>query len=136
VRGQDLGELLRHAARLRADRLVIDDLQAKDALAALMGAASLRGVLIGMHAPSPQTALEQLEMFAQVALGGARGSLAALIAQAFQVLVHVSLDASGARRVLSLAELRGAHGSTLDLATLYRYENGFKSTEQRASFAT
>jgi pilus assembly protein CpaF len=134
VPGQDLGELLRHAARLRADRLVIDDLPAKDALAALMGAASLRGVLIGMHAPSPATALEQLEMFAQVALGGARGSLAALIAQAFQLLVHVSLDSGGARRVLSIAELRGAHGSTLDLATLYRYDNGFKATDQRASF--
>jgi pilus assembly protein CpaF len=132
--GKSLDEVLRYAARLRADRLVIDDLRGKDALSALLGASAMRGVLVGMHAPSPAAALEQLEMFAQVALGGSRASLATLIAQAFQLLVHVSLDPNGARRVLSIAEVRGSHDGVLELTTLYRYDGGFKSTEQRAGF--
>ena len=69
---RSLDEILRHVARLRADRMVIDDLRGGDVLSALLGAASMRGVLLGMHAPSPAAALEQLEMFAQASLGGAR----------------------------------------------------------------
>jgi pilus assembly protein CpaF len=129
-----LGELLRHAARLRPDRLVIDDLNGRDALDAMLGASQARGVIVGMHAPSPAAALEQLEMFGQVALGGARTSLAALIAQAFQLLVHISTDHNNVRRVLQIAEIRGAQGSTLEVAALYRYDNGWKSSNDRPAF--
>ena len=129
-----LGELLRHAARLRPDRLVIDDLSGRDALDALLGASATRGVLVGMHAPSPTAALEQLEMFAQVALSGARATLAPLIAQAFQLLVHVSADGNNVRRVLQIAEIRGAHGSTLEVAALYRYDNGWKASSERPNW--
>jgi pilus assembly protein CpaF len=129
-----LGELLRHAARLRPDRLVIDDLSGRDALDAMLGASQARGVIVGMHAPSPAAALEQLEMFSQVALGGARTSLATLIAQAFQLLVHISTDHNNVRRVLQIAEIRGAQGSTLEVAALYRYDNGWKSSSDRPAF--
>ena len=57
-----------------------------------------------------------------------------LIAQALQLVVHVGLDAGGARRVLSIVEVRGARDSTLELTTLFRYDGGFRSTEQRAGF--
>jgi pilus assembly protein CpaF len=133
ARDRNLSELLALAARLRGDRLIIDDLQADDALGALTGAAASRGVIAAMHAASPAAAIEQLEMFAQIALGGARGSLAALIAQAFQLLVHVSADVGGTRRVLSIAEVRGARDNTLEVTALYRYDHGFKA-DSRASF--
>jgi pilus assembly protein CpaF len=129
-----LSEVLRHAARLRADRLVIDDLGAADALAVLTYASSSRGVLLGMHAPTPAAALEQLELFAQVSLAGARSSLASVLAQAFGLLVHVGFDASGTRRVLSIAELRGARDSTLDVTLLHRWDGGWKSSEHKPSF--
>jgi pilus assembly protein CpaF len=129
-----LSELLRHAARLRPDRLVIDDLSGRDALDALLGASATRGVLLGMHAASPTAALEQLEMFAQVALSGARATLAPLIAQAFQLLVHISTDNNNVRRVLQIAEIRGVHGSTLEVAALYRYDNGWKASNERPAF--
>jgi pilus assembly protein CpaF len=129
-----MAEVLRHAARLRADRLVIDDMRGTDALAVLGCAVATRGVLVGMHAPSPAAALEQLELFAQVALGGARSSLAGLIAQAFSLIVHAGIDGGGARRVLSISEVRGARDQTLDLAVLHRYDGGFRATDQRATF--
>jgi pilus assembly protein CpaF len=133
ARDRSLSQLLAYAARLRGDRLIIDDLQADDALGVLTGAAAARGVIAAMHAASPAAAIEQLEMFAQIAMGGARGSLAALIAQAFQLLVHVSADAGGTRRVLSIAEVRGARDNTLEVTALYRYDHGFKA-DSRASF--
>jgi pilus assembly protein CpaF len=129
-----LSQLLRHAARLRGDRLVIDDVVAEDALGVLTGAAATRGVIAAMHAPSPAAAVEQLELFAQLALGGARAALAPLIAQAFQLLVHVCVDPSGVRRVASIAEIRGARDHTLEVTPLYRYDHGFKASDSRASF--
>ena len=133
VPDQPLGELLRHTARLRPDRLVIDDLRGPDALDALLGASATSGVLVGMHAPSPAAALDQLEMFAQVALGNAHGALDTLIAQAFQLLVHVNVDAGGARRVVQVAEIRGAQAGTLEVAALFRYDSGMFSKVTGAS---
>ena len=130
-----LVEVLRRAGKLRADRLVVDDLPVADALALLTHAASSRGMLIGVHAPSPTAALEQLELFAQVALGGAKSSLAGLLAQAFSLLVHVGIDPAGVRRVLSIAELRGARDSTLDVTVLQRWDGGWKSSEHKPGFA-
>jgi pilus assembly protein CpaF len=129
-----LPQVLRHASKLRTDRIVIDDLRNEDSLAILSAAAASRGFLAGMHAATPAGALEQLELFAQITTGGSRTSLAALIAQAFGVLVHINTDPSGTRRVQSIAEIRGAHDSTVEVTALYRYDNGFKQTDHRPSF--
>lgn len=127
-------ELLRIGARLRPDRILVDDVRAEDALPLLMGAAASRGTLVGMHAPSAIAALEQIEILAQTALGGARSSLAGLLAQAFQVLVHVSMDADGARRIVAIDEIRGSHDDTIEVTPLYRYDQGFKASEHKPSF--
>ena len=134
ARESALADLWPRAARLRADRLVIDDVQGTDALPLLLGAATARGVLAGVHAATPFAALEQLELFAQVALASARPSLSQLLAHAFQLLVHVTVDSGGARRVQTISEVRLDPGSSLELIPLYRYDNGWKSTDHRPSF--
>ena len=134
ARENALAELWPRAARLRADRLVIDDVQGSDALPLLLGAATARGVLAGVHAATPFAALEQLELFAQIGLASARPSLAQLLAHAFQLVVHVSVDNGGARRVQTIAEIRLQPGEPLELIPLYRYDNGWKITEFTAGF--
>jgi pilus assembly protein CpaF len=136
ARGAPLAELWRNASRLRADRLVIDDFESGDALPLLLGAANLRGVFAGMHAASPTAALEQLELFAQVALAAPQASLAQLLAHAFQLVVHVSPDTGGARRVFAIAEVSLGDSGRLELVPLFRYDGGWKSTEFRAGFLT
>jgi pilus assembly protein CpaF len=126
--------LIAQVGRLRPDRLVIDDLAGADALPVIMHAASTRGVLVGMHAPSPQAGLAQLELFAQIGLGDAKTPLGALIAQAFSLIVHMDVDRDGTRRVVSIDEVRGGSDERLELRTLYRYDRGFKATEHRAGF--
>lgn len=120
--GLTLEEFLRYASRLRHDRLVIDDLSGPDALAALSAAAASPGVLIGMHAPTPQTALLQLDLFAQASVGGGRTSLAPLLASALNVLVHVATTADGMRKVHSISELRSGKERSLELSTMFRLE--------------
>jgi len=128
-----LAQVLRHAGKLRADRIVLDDVRTDDALTVLTAAAASRGFLAGMHAASPTGALEQLELFAQLATSGSRASLAALIGHAFSLIIHISSDGSGARRVQSISEIRGTGDSTLELSQLYKYDGAFKA-EQRPTF--
>jgi pilus assembly protein CpaF len=120
--GLTLEEFLRYASRLRHDRLVIDDVSGPDALAALSAAAASPGVIFGMHAPTPQTALLQLDLFAQAAVGGGRTSLAPLLASALNVLVHVAATTEGSRKIQSISELKVGKEKSLELTTLFRLE--------------
>jgi pilus assembly protein CpaF len=130
-----LDEFLRQASQLRYDRLVIDDLRAEDALPALSTAAATSGVLLGMHAPSPQIALTLLELFGQATLRSAGQGIKPLVAAALQLLVHLAPDGTGTRRVLSISELHQPQPHELELRPLFRYDGkAFLATEQRASF--
>jgi pilus assembly protein CpaF len=130
---ESLADILRHAARLRPDRILIDDVHGLDALPLLVFASASRGLVAGMHAPSSEAALQQLEMFAQVGLAGS-ATLGPLLSQAFSLLVHVGTDIEGGRRVMGISEVRAARGQTLELLPLYRYDQGFKPSEHRAGF--
>lgn len=132
--GVSFGALLGHVQRLRPDRLMVDDIRPEDALALTSHAAATRGVLLGMHAGSAQAALEQLELFAHLQLGGRGGSLAPLLAQAVQLLLEVGVGDDGVRRVRSMAEIVHAAGERLELRPLFRHDSRFRSTEHRASF--
>jgi pilus assembly protein CpaF len=118
-----LEDFLKYASRLRHDRLVIDDLAAADVLAALSAAAANPGLILGMHAPTPETALLQLELFAKAALGGVRTSLAPLLASALQVVVHIASSGEGARRVQGISEVRVNKSGALELALRFRYDS-------------
>lgn len=117
-----LDHFLQLAARLRYDRLVIDDVSGSDALAALTAAAVNPGLLLGMHAPSPETALLQLELFAQAALGGGHTSLAPLLSSALSLLVHVATTPEGNRHVTSISELSASADNVLHLTELFRHD--------------
>jgi pilus assembly protein CpaF len=117
-----LNELLRRAALLRYDRLVLDDLHPEEAGSALFVASGSSGVLLGMHAPNPAVALGLLELGAQTALGSSLPLSPQLMAAAVQLLVHVGPDPMGARRVLSISELHVTVAATLELRALFRYD--------------
>jgi Flp pilus assembly CpaF family ATPase len=117
-----LSDLLRRAAALRYDRLVLDDLGPEETWTALFAAAGTHGVLMGMHAPSPNVALSLFEHGAHSAMRQPVAAPGPLMAAALQLLVHVGSDASGARRVQSISELRLTPASTLELRTLFRHD--------------
>ena len=116
-----LAELLRRAAFLRYDRLVLDDLYPEELWSALFVAAGSGGVLLGTHAPNPAVALSLIEFGARSGQNG-RAVPAQLMAAALQFLVHVGPDASGTRRVLSIGELRITPAETLELRTHFRHD--------------
>jgi len=115
-----LEELLARGALLRYDRLLLDDVLPHELYGALFAAAGSRGALLGMHAPNPEVARSLIEH-------GARGERSAslpgpLLAAALQLLVHVGADASGARKILNISELRLSHAGAIELRTLFQYD--------------
>jgi len=126
-----LDDFLKYASRLRYDRLVVDDLNGPEALPALSAAASSPGMILGMHAPNPETALLQLELFAQAALGGGRASLAPLIASAFSLVVQLSagqgahvgtVGTNGARKIIGISELRRSDADRIELVPQFTWD--------------
>lgn len=116
-------ELLRQAARLRCDRLVIDDAGA-EAGDAMLEASGRRGVLLGLHAGTPAAALARLELSVSAA-PSERPAVLALVAASVQLHAHLIVTEDGARRVASLTEIQGARSDGLRLRDLYRYDDGF-----------
>jgi pilus assembly protein CpaF len=118
-----LSELLRRAALLRYDRLLLDDLRPEEIWSALFAAAGSGGVLLGMHAPTPTVALSLIEHGARSEMGvSSAGIPAPLMAAAIQYLVHVGPDTGGARRILNLSELRTTAAGALEVRTLFRHD--------------
>jgi len=117
-----LDDLLRRAALLRYDRLVIDDLAPTETFPALFAAAGGGGVVLGMHAPTAAVALSLLEHGTDGSVGGNANVPAPLIAAALQLLIHVGEDPSGTRRIQSISELRLTPPSTLEVRTLFRHD--------------
>lgn len=125
----NFGELIAHASRMRADRVVIDGVRGSEARDALVVLASRGGAtLLGVRAVSHSAVLEHLEALASLA--GGKDGVAALIGASVHVVVRMSRGADGTRRVESIAEL-GTEG----LVELFELgENGFASSGYRPSF--
>jgi len=128
--GTDFGALLTRAARLRADRVIIDGVRGGEAREALVLAASRGGgTILGVRAASGADVLDHLEALAS--LSGGRDGVEKLVSSTVQVVVRLAKGADGVRRVETIAE------TTVEgLTELFEHgESGFASTGQAASFA-
>ena len=130
-----LGQVVRRVARLRADRLVIDDLSGADLRDALLAVANREpGHLLGVHSAGPNDVAE-LVVDSIVAEANIDKEVAAgLIAATVHLLVDVRRTGEG-HRVLRIDEVRGASGSELETTAVFRYDKGFIETGHRPSFA-
>lgn len=127
-------EAIEHAARLRYDRLVFDEIKAGDVLPVLTAASCERGLLIGLRAASAQAGLQQLEMLSTIGTSHGSAGAAALLGQAVQLVVYQHADDDGSRRIDTIAQVEFDRGRGLRLRPLFEYQNGFKATEHRAGF--
>ncbi len=102
----ELRALVRHALRLRPDRIVVGEVRGPEALDMLQAMNTGHDGSMGtIHANGPEDALLRMEMLAHT--GGTIGAdaLAAQVRRAIHVVVHVVREPGG-RRVRSIAELR------------------------------
>lgn len=117
-------DLVRQALRMRPDRIVVGEVRGAevvDLLAALNTGHD--GGAGTVHANSPAEVPARLEALAAVA-GMDRAALHSQLAAAVQVLVHVSRDRAGRRRLSEIAVLRAGADGRVQAVSGWRAETG------------
>jgi pilus assembly protein CpaF len=116
-----LRQLVRHAVRMRPDRLIVGEVRGGEALDMLQAMnTGHNGAISTIHANSPRDALARLETM--VLMAGLDLPVRAIRQQvrgAINLVVHVGRLADGRRKVLSIAELTGLDDQTIALQEVF-----------------
>jgi pilus assembly protein CpaF len=116
-----LRQLVRHAVRMRPDRLIVGEVRGGEALDMLQAMNTGHdGAMSTLHANSPRDALSRLETL--VLMAGLDLPVRAIrqqISGAINIVVHVGRLADGSRKVMSIGELTGFDDPTIALQELF-----------------
>jgi len=122
--GLDVGAVARYGALLHADRFVVHGVAGADAFEALAAVASRGGgSFIGYGASTDGEPTAALQLGARLAGRGDPGAIAALVAGAVDVVVHVDRGDEGPR-VSTVAEVTGVDGDAVQTSALFDYADG------------
>jgi pilus assembly protein CpaF len=128
-----LRQLVRHAVRMRPDRLLVGEVRGGEALDMLQAMNTGHdGAMSTIHANSPRDALARLETM--VLMAGLDLPVRAIRQQvrgAINLVVHVGRLADGRRKVLSIAELTGFDDPTITMQELFVSEATSGATQGR-----
>jgi len=121
----DLGHLLETAIRLSPDRLVVGEVRGREALPLIQAlCASIDGAVVAMTGEGGNAALGRLAMLSRLSAPGADGAIRELVAQAFEIVIHVTRWSDGTLRVLSVEEVVGCTETTFDTHVLFQFRDG------------
>jgi len=122
----DLGHLLETALRMVPDRLIVGDVKGRETLPLVSAlCSSIDGAVVAMTGEGAPSALGRLVTLARVAAPGAADSaLRELVAQAFEIVIHVTRWTDGSIRVLAIEEVIGCTDSTFDTHVLFQFRDG------------
>src|SRR5256885_3045306 len=132
-----LRQLVRHAVRMRPDRLVVGEVRGGEALDMLQAMNTGHdGAMSTIHANSPRDALSRLETL--VLMAGLDLPVRAIRQQvrgAINLMVHVGRLSDGRRKVLGIAELTGFDDHTIGMQELFVSETASGAAPGRTRLA-
>jgi pilus assembly protein CpaF len=135
VNGLGLGSLVQQAGRMRADRLVVDDVKGADALEVLTEVASRKpGNLIGVHVSPGMADPAHIRALMRLRTSAPQDVLDTLIAGSMHLLIELGQAEDGSRRVVRMAEVVDSKGAGVEVQDLFRFDGDFKPTGASASF--
>jgi pilus assembly protein CpaF len=132
-----LRQLVRHAVRMRPDRLIVGEVRGGEALDMLQALnTGHTGAMTTIHANSPRDALSRLETLVLMAgLDLPMRAVRQQIRGAISLVVQVGRLVDGSRKVLSIAEVTGIDDQTIGLQEVFVSEaagsNGTDRTRLR-----
>ena len=117
-------DLVRNALRMRPERIIVGEVRGAEALDMLQAMNTGHdGSLTTVHANSPRDALSRIETM--VSMSGITFPMKALRAQmasAINVVIQVTRDEDGRRRVVSLQEINGMEGDVVTMSEIFTFE--------------
>ncbi|MGM0524855.1 MAG: CpaF family protein [Pseudomonadota bacterium] len=124
-------ELVINALRMRPDRLVVGECRGAEALDMLQAMnTGHAGSLSTVHANTARDALRRLEVM--VLMGGIELPVVAIrqqVASAVDIIVQIARLSDGRRVVMSINEVTGLDGDTLQVASLYERSRSAQQLE-------
>lgn len=119
-------DLVRHALRMRPDRIIVGEVRGSEALDMISAMNSgHEGSMGTIHANNARQALSKLRTYLLMAREEIPADVAAeMIAETIQLVVHLKLDASGHRRVAQIAEVAGLDGGNVLINDVFRLDGG------------
>jgi pilus assembly protein CpaF len=109
---------------MRPDRIIVGEVRSGEVLDMLQAMnTGHEGSMTTVHANTPRDALTRLE--AMVGMAGvplSEQATRATIARGINVIVHLGRGVDGRRRVIQVAEITGAEGTTIAMQDLHRFE--------------
>lgn len=117
--------VLNQASKLRADRLVVDDVRGEEAWDVLATIAARRpGNFIGLHAAQGSDAVSHVRRLVRLSGRPVEG-FSDLLAQSVGLLVQVECGPDGARRVTRISEVVGTRDDDVQTQDLFVYDGQF-----------
>ncbi|TMQ22576.1 MAG: CpaF family protein [Deltaproteobacteria bacterium] len=86
--------------------------------------ASIDGAVVAMTGEGAAAALGRLAMLARLTAPGGDGATRELVAQAFEIVIHVARWSDGTIRVLAIEEVVGCTDTTFDTHVLFQLRDG------------
>jgi pilus assembly protein CpaF len=117
-------ELVINALRMRPDRIVMGEVRGEEALDMLQAMNTGHdGSLTTIHANSPRDALHRLDtMVAMANLNMPDKAIRQQVASAVNLVVQISRQSDGTRRVTGVAEVTGMEGEVITMQDLFLFE--------------
>lgn len=118
--GVTLRLLIRHALRLRPDRLILGETRGAEAFDLIQAAnTGHRGTMLTIHANGAYDALQRLETLVLTAMTGwPHEAIGRAIASAFPFVIYLRRR-GGDRRIAELVHVRSYRGGTYELVSLF-----------------
>lgn len=116
-------DLVRNCLRMRPDRIIVGEVRGAEVLDMLQAMNTGHdGSLTTIHANSPRDALMRLEtMVAMAGLSISTESLKRYIASAVDVILQISRQSDGSRKMVSIQEITGMEGDAITMQELFRF---------------
>ena len=117
-------DLVRNALRMRPERIIVGEVRGAEALDMLQAMNTGHdGSLTTVHANSPRDALSRIEtMVSMTGITFPMKALRAQMASAINVVIQITRDEDGRRRVTSLQEINGMEGDVITMSEIFAFE--------------
>jgi pilus assembly protein CpaF len=116
-------ELVKNALRMRPDRIILGECRGEEAFDMLQAMnTGHEGSMATIHANTPRDAVSRLEqMIGMAGLPMTVASIRGQIANAIQLIVQLSRQSDGKRKVTSIAEITGLEGDIIQMQEIFKF---------------